>query len=214
MIELVPSDMLRICLPKLSTETMVTSVSHLIGFMDATSKYYKYSMSTLCGIPSIRVDGTVDDWHNLVKSAKNLQLNLFGLKSYFDKVISTLEKIRDTIDSNNPDLKWWENIYKCNAGSGGPYSNGWINNFYAYFVSSDYKSGTKKLIFKDPNSDSNTINCKLNNFPSNISVVPFTWNYYNEKYPMNFVSGITNVEVVDGFLTPKLGVGIFERESF
>ena len=38
----------------------------------------------------------------------------------------------------------------------------------------------------------------------------FTWKYFNQKIPMSFVSGIQEVELDNGFLTPKLGIKIIE----
>jgi hypothetical protein len=41
-------------------------------------------------------------------------------------------------------------------------------------------------------------------------VVPFEWEYYDKKFPMSFVGGVSSVELSDGFLTPKLGVTVIE----
>lgn len=215
--EKVPSEILGIMTPKLSEATLETEVTHLVSFMDAASKYYEYGMMTCCGIPEFRIEGTDVDWHRLVNSAAQLQTLIPGMNLYFSNLIPILKEIRDVASGNRVNYDFWTSIYKEDGGSGGPYSNGWFNNLYAHLYERDWRTRKSVVTFKterlydmSPRAFGGT---KLNQFPSNLSVVPFEWEYYDRKYPMTFVGGISGVEVQDGFLTPKLGVTVLEREA-
>lgn len=213
LMEHVPSNTLNIMLPKFSNTSLETEVSHLVSFMDAASNHYNYSMSTLCGIPSFKIEGTADDWDSIIKSATKLKDILPGLSYYFTNLIPVLNEIRNTVDGNKLDYDFWSSIYKQQGGSGGPFSNGWFNNFYAYIQYTDW-TGKNVIEQKTPNphDDGFSYHTKLTNFPSNLSVVPFTWNYLARQIPMSFIAGVCSVEMDDGFLTPKLGVLVAENK--
>lgn len=206
----VPSEILGHMTPRFSEATMETEVSHLVSFMDAASKYYSYGMSTMCGIPEFRIEGTPDDWNVLVRFVSQMRTHLPGLEIYFDNLIPILTQIRETADGNKVDNGFWASIYKENNESGGPYSNGWFNNLYAHVYSQDWNTKKSIVILKEKGRSSFG-GTKLNQFPSNLSVVEFEWNYYGNMIPMTFVGGVTSVEYTDGFLTPRLGVAVLER---
>jgi hypothetical protein len=205
----VPSNILEVMTPKLSQGTIETEVAHLVSFMDAASKYYSYGMSTCCGIPKFRIEGTADDWNTLINSVNQMKQFLPKLESYFNNLLPVLIQIRNTVDGNSIDKSFWTSIYKQDNESGGPYSNGWFNNLYAHLYSFDYS--TKQPMVKLKDDKRLYHGPKLNEFPSNLSVVPFEWNYYGNRIPMSFVGGVTSVEYKDGFLKPCLGVAVLER---
>ncbi len=211
--ECVPSTTLEYMLPKFSNGSLETEVAHLVSFMDAASNHYDYSMTTMCGIPSFKLEGTADDWNSVIKTATKLKELLPGLNLYFTNLIPILNEIRNTSDGNKVDHDFWSSIYKKQGSSGGPYSNGWFNNLYAYIHYSEWSTGKHVVQLKKPEqyNDRFSINSKLNNFPSNLSVVPFTWNYLAIQIPMTFIAGVCSVELNDGFLTPKLGVMVAEK---
>ena len=43
----------------------MSAASHEINLMSAMKNYFSYVMSTYCGIPSITVRGTEEDWVSL-----------------------------------------------------------------------------------------------------------------------------------------------------
>jgi Domain of unknown function (DUF4419) len=256
--ERVPSNVLELMTPTLSTATMESEVTHLVSFMDAASKYYDYGMSTCCGIPSFRIEGTPDDWDALIKTTTSIGGLLPELTSYFAGLVPVLAKIRDTLDGNAVDHDFWASIYKEGGESGGPYSTGWFNNFYAHTYTTNYKTheaftvlkskpgvfefdlvdgssweeveetryepdlatrewnkitemGGRFTNYKSHSSvRSFVVGPKLNEFPSNLSVVPFKWNYQGSEIPMSLVAGVSSVELDNGFITPKLGVTVIE----
>jgi len=208
----VPSDILARMTPKFSEGTLETEVSQLVSFMDAASKYYSYTMMTLCGIPEFKIEGTAEDWNEIVKTVDYLKDVLPGLNLYFLNLRPILVEILNTVDGNSIDLEFWNSIYKSGGGSGGPYSSGWFNFLFAHVYGRDWE--TRKLNILKEEKHYRHIRMKLNQYPSNLSLVDFTWNYNGSKIPMKFVSGVTSVEHTDeGFLKPKLGIVVLERNS-
>jgi hypothetical protein len=207
LLEIVPTSTIKHMLPTFSNNTLETEVSLLVSFMDAASKYYSYGMMTCCGIPEFKIEGTSDDWNKICSSVIALKPMFPQLLNYFNAVLLSLNEIRNTVDGNKIDVSFWDSIYKIGIGSGGPYSNGWYNNFYAH----SYDSDSPTLKCKDDFKIKTMFGTKLNQFPANISNVPFTWHYLGTDIAMSFVSGVTSVEMIDGFLTPKLGVSVLER---
>lgn len=170
----------------------------------------------------------------------NLAEFIPGLGLYFKNLMPLLREIRDTVAGNKVDNDFWASIYKENNESGGPYSNGWFNNLYAHVYSQNYQTKVYSAVLKTedrrfsyPILDGNGYGTdryeregfpvkggregfggpKLNNFPSNVSVLGFEWNYYGKLIPMTFIAGVTSVEMADGFLTPKLGVCVLEQNQ-
>jgi hypothetical protein len=241
LIEKVPSGVMEHMTPRMSVATPETNLVHLVSFMDAASKYYSYSMSTCCGVPAFNIEGTADDWDGIIRSAGKLTELLPGMALYFQNLVPILREIRNTAAGNKVDNDFWASIYKVDNGSGGPYNNGWFNNFYAHHYGMDYRTRQFVANFKNEQGsydytlmDGNGYKIseynnqgyfpgkrgggryggpKLNNFPSNLSNVPFTWKYLGSEIPMAFVGGVTGVEMVDGFLTPRLGISVVELNS-
>lgn len=209
----VPSDILDRMTPKFSEGTLETEVSQLVSFMDAASKYYSYGMMTLCGIPSFRIEGTSEDWNSIIKSVDYLKDVLPGLNLYFSKLRPVLVEILNTVDGNKVDLDFWDSIYKSGGGSGGPYSSGWFNLLFAHIYGKDWQTGQFNILKQDVHYQTSRMNhMRLNHYPSSLSLVDFTWYYLANKIPMKFVSGVTSVEYTeDGFLKPKLGIAVLER---
>jgi hypothetical protein len=209
----VPSEILSKMTPKFSEGTLETEVSQLVSFMDAASKYYSYTMMTVCGIPSFRIEGTSDDWNSILRSVDYLDSVLPGLNLYFRNLRPVLVEILNTVDGNKVDQDFWNSIYKSHGGSGGPYSSGWFNLLFAHIYGKDWQTGQMNILKKDVHYQESRMNhMKLNNYPSSLSLVDFTWNYLGTKIPMKFVSGVTSVDYTeDGFLKPKLGIVVLER---
>ena len=212
LVERVPSETLSLLTPKLSTSSPEVDTTLLISFMDAASKYFTYGMSTLCGIPAFRIEGAPEDWDKIVNSVVGLDFLMPGLHSYFAGLIPVLSKIKAACSGEEEDEAFWSNIYKIGGGSGGPFVNGWVNKLYAHIYSLNWNTKQQTSTLKKVAERFDYL--KLNNFPCNISNVPFVWDYLGNKIPMGLVAGITSVEFdSDGFLTPKLGVVVIEKEK-
>lgn len=200
--ENIPTKTQNMFLPDFSTADQTANLALLMSFMDAASPYYDYRMRTMCGIPRIRLEGSKEDWKLLISKTSDLQKVFTDLDPYFSNLIPVLESITAAFDGQI-DEKFWMSIYKKGGGSGGPYVHGWITAFVVY-VNERLKRNFDWKSFRGLN---------VADFPTHISQIDFIWEYYGQEIPMNFVGGIVEVTQEDGFLTPKLGVGVIEKVS-
>jgi hypothetical protein len=63
----VPSDVVDMLTPHLSTDTEETMAALGVGLMEAAGSYYNYNNYTLCGIPRVVVFGEIDDYRRLLQ---------------------------------------------------------------------------------------------------------------------------------------------------
>jgi len=184
-----------------STTGILERVSSEIVFMDAMSKYFNYSCTTLCGIPSITLEGTVEDWE-LIRD-KTKQLAQYNLDWWTIKLDPVLEKIVDSA-KGNVDTDFWMNFYSEGGGSGGPFINGHVIKFYPYLIDTNNEYYQNKYVCFD-NVKSFGGGLTINEFPKGISTVPFIWNYYDKQYPMEFIGGIVGSKEISGAVKPGFG---------
>lgn len=179
-------------------------VAHMMTFMDVVKSYFKYTLITKCGIPDIEILGTREDWLNILS---NLDiLDLLELSKWRLQLEIVLKQFISAFD-DNIDKTFWSQIYKLNNGRGsGSVTKicGWISKFFLYI-----KDGI------NPNAICNkkyAIDPAV--FPIGITRTPFTWNYYNKKFEMNFNAGIVGiVSSDDNYLKPEIGWFVTEKNK-
>ena len=162
-----------------STTNKLQRVTSEIMLMEAMSKYFSYACSTACAIPLVTLEGTVEDWENIRDRTR--ALSEFGLSWWTDELLPVLDQLVLTA-KGKPDLDFWVSWYKEGGGSGGPFIDGHVTKFYPYLkIRNTYRRA-------DLNASKT-----LNQFVRGYSQVPFIWDYYGTKYPMEFLGGITGV---------------------
>jgi hypothetical protein len=183
---------------KFSTTTLTDTTCLQIALMDITKSYFSYVVETRCGIPTIFVDGTKEDWVKISDSI-NYLLPLFDMQDWATELNIIIGKIIDTYNGII-DKDFFNSIYKYSSGSGGDSVTGWINDFFPYIV----ERRTENIIKKVLSSSMRNGPClQTSNFPSSISSVPFIWEYYGEKYDMNFFAGFCGLEETENGIRPK-----------
>lgn len=177
--KLVPVDV-SVYVPEFSTHSAESRRATMGAFM----VYYSYSM-LCCGLPSIKILGTVHDW-------KLFRLNLgqigeqFGrcnvkVDAWFDRVKAIVDNVIATLEGEDK-TEWWKGIFtQRNIGSGGEQQvNGWFTGLY--------KAGK---------SD------KLDNFGTAWAAVPFK-NLHEPNVKYTSIHGVLMRERdADGFLNAR-----------
>ena len=96
--------------------------------MDAMKSYFEYEFVTLCGIPQVILEGESRDWQQLKERTESLS-QAYDLDWWIKFLLPTLDRIAENAaGADDPDL--WKEIYKVEGGSGGPYINGWLIDFF------------------------------------------------------------------------------------
>jgi hypothetical protein len=171
-----------------STTGKLQKVSSEIVLMDAMSKYFDYSVSTLCHIPVITLTGSVEDWEKIRDKVNSF--DSFGLSWWTDYLKPVLDQFVRAA-KGDIDLDFWKSWYKEGGGSGGPYISGHVNALFPY-VGSDIQRN-KYMGGKGRFGDGNC----LSDFNQSLSKVPFIWKYYDSIFPMEFVGGLVGLSQDD-----------------
>lgn len=116
-------------IPNFSTDSIVSNMSMHIAFCDMVSPFYNY-MTLMCGIPSVTIGGTDDDWATLLQNLSKIR-SLFGMKlnNYLNNVTKTVTDMILAAKSDNGDhFQRMIRMEICGSGSDQEI-NGWILNF-------------------------------------------------------------------------------------
>jgi hypothetical protein len=99
--------------------------------------YFEFEMLCGCGIPSIELTGTVDDWRKLRQKAEVLKR--FGLAWWTEELFPVLDHFVSAA-AGQPDLKFWKSVCNLHGASGGWSSfvtgTRQIHTFLAFLTSS------------------------------------------------------------------------------
>jgi hypothetical protein len=202
MLDLVPDQTFATLTPEFSTSGYMENLSKLLTLMDAGSSYYTYVVSTRCGIPQIRLEGTQEDWMKIHNLLDWVATNIEDLKLYALYLQSHVLKIASTVATNQIDYQFWGDCIKYNntQGSGsGPKINGWLATFSGYTTTSD------KNNLKDYSDPARIYELRCDTIASCTPVVDFIWDCYGNQIPMKFIGGIIGTDDKNGFNTPVFG---------
>ncbi len=123
------------------TTTGITErIASQVSLMDVVKKYFIYTnISAGCGIPSITLEGTPDDWQKVLDKVRSLK------KYKLEKWVSDLEPILMEFvkaSKGKPNKKFWKNIVKkrrvdqmksekgCLPSINSTYLDGWFLKFF------------------------------------------------------------------------------------
>ena len=176
-----------------STDTPIANEvkNHLL--LDMASPYFNYSMF-LCGIPSIKIGGEVEDWERLENAF--LQLNeIFYLKDNDEYLnwqcsVAHIASVLLSAAKGDYDVDFFGDIFtQRNVGSGGDLEiKGWITS----------------LFYKLPKVP------KIENFNSHISCIEYKNKSTNKDYIM--LSGGFNYKIDEyGFYSLEYSKHIFDK---
>ncbi len=189
-----------------TTTGSIERVASEITLMNCVEKYFEYQLFiAACGIPTITLTGTPDDWRLVLEKTRNLAQ--FGL----EKWVASLEPILNEFiraSEGEPKRIFWRSIAKtytteqlrgasCAPDSDPPdVLDGWILKFYP-----DEKGKTKRQL------------SYIKNMPPNQVCVPFKCIVHDgkgvvlEELDMAFIAGVVGFDMDSntGALTPRIG---------
>lgn len=93
-----------------STTTPTTRIASDITLMESMKSYFEYTvMRILCGIPSITLQGTPEDWQSILDRTK--RLGKYGLQAWVDNLVPILTEFVRTAEGT-PNQKFWQSMVK------------------------------------------------------------------------------------------------------
>lgn len=118
-------------MPNFSTTTKEDKLVCGSVLMATMKSYFNYAMVAGCGIPSISLDGTVEDWQN-IKNRIN-KFRRYNLNNWADMLDAILEQFVQA-KKGKLDIEFWEKI--CHWEGGDDYKipelSGWITAFCVF----------------------------------------------------------------------------------
>jgi hypothetical protein len=120
----IPTDIVIHCFPDYTTDTEKAKIANYTAFLDMVSPYYNYSMY-LCGIPKVKVLGTLDDWNLFIAKCMKIAETIPEFKKYLGVVRKRIVSIYE--DSCNYSQIF--TLEPCGSGSQIEVA-GWITDFY------------------------------------------------------------------------------------
>jgi hypothetical protein len=211
-----------------STTTPEIRTASEVVLMDCYSSYFTYSMMCVCGIPSITLQGSLEDWQRI--RARVEVLATFGLEWWTARLCPILDEFVRTLEGR-PSLPFWQAIYKPKKAYGTDTVTGWIADLFPYLgdaperrrnhvFESDRKdwaipveAGVKTSFGGEPGADKGVA---PRSFSSGLSSVPVKLSFPFEERPQkefDLVAGFFGIEQdpVNLALSPIISWSITER---
>jgi hypothetical protein len=104
--------------------------------MDTFQPYFEYVLRAGCGIPSITLLGTPDDWHILRRRAA--VLSEFGLGHWTRVLLPVLDEIVRTAEGH-VDRAFWRSFFRYESASGPSLLTGWIIALFPYLRTQEFE---------------------------------------------------------------------------
>jgi hypothetical protein len=184
-----------------STTGSVERVASEVVLMDSMQSYFKFDFYSLCGIPSVTLEGTPEDWRAIrgrLDRLDDLDLSWWtaGLKPILDQFVRA--------STGTPDREFWRSIFKVKGESGGPYLTGWLVQLFPYLQSEEYVTEpsyrrTGRTIrdrnpYLKPRPDEGHFGgVTAERLPGALSRIPFRWHYQGEDLDYEFVAGLIGI---------------------
>ena len=197
----VKSNLAKILDVNFTTTTPLLRVVRNLGLMRTFSPFFNYVRCTRCGIPRVKLEGTVEDWE-LLRDTVNAVVDLLpelvfwyterNLRCVLDNLVETRKLGRTGGDgpvTPPEDLRrWWASMVqlKEHRGSGRPgtFFSGWISSLVAFDTAGEPLRDKNYLHVED-------ISCGL-------SVVGAEHLVGGTTFPITFKFGPSAPAVVDG----------------
>jgi hypothetical protein len=114
-----------------STSTDVERTAGRVVLLDACSPYFSLWWVCVCGIPSVTLTGTVEDWRRI--RARVDTIAGFGLQTWCRSLAPIADEFVRAA-AGDPDPQFWRRIYNPIDAYGGDVITGWAARFYPYLT--------------------------------------------------------------------------------
>ncbi|CAG8626036.1 22791_t:CDS:1 [Gigaspora rosea] len=127
-------DLTQLLVCNFSTTSPSSLTASRILLLDMVKSYFSYRCGTLCGIPKITLEGTIEDWIKIQEKVMQLRKLNLELDFWLDRLEPVILKLVATY-RGEIDEEFWSKImnkYEEFGSGGGTYLSGWILAFFPY----------------------------------------------------------------------------------
>ena len=199
-----------------STTGKTERIASQIILMSSVKKYFDFVvLRIVCGIPSITIEGTPEDWKKVIQKTENLRNYRLGW--WVDDLTPILNEFVAAAEGK-PNRAFWQNIVMklrpnemrelgCMAGWGDDeptYVDGWF---------------LKLMPFDKNGRTPRKVSCETNQMLPNVASAPFTYKVLDglgntiSNTPMDMVAGLVGVDVDNNTHTMRPIIGWMVCES-
>lgn len=126
-----------------STSTDVDRTAGRIVLLDAYSAYFSLWLMFVCGIPSITLTGTVEDWRKIRKRVD--AIDGFGLEQWCRSLAPIADHFVRAAEGA-ADIGFWRRIYSPADAYGGDVITGWVARLYPYLLTDGVQNRPNPLL--------------------------------------------------------------------
>merc|ERR1712038_197054 len=192
-------------LPNFSTTCDEDRIVSAVTIMSTLQAYFEYTCMLCCGIPTVTLEGTVEDWRLLRQKIDRLlqyhvSSSLYSKKNVMSKWHGILSKVLDKFvksKEGNPDLHFWDTVCSREGGGSGPsYLSGWVTVFACFNSKGEWKGNTTPRYYNKGGAQSCWPKIDMNNLPVGAASVPVTVDDNGVEYKTQMVAGQMAYNVV------------------
>jgi hypothetical protein len=206
-----------------STTGPIERAASEVVLLDAMQSYFEYEVITRCGIPTIKLEGTVEDWRSIAQRVE--EFARFGLEWWVEPLRPILKEFVAAA-AGSVNTEFWDSIYKYQGpeGSGSPYITGWVAKLFPYIMNNHkpkWEEMSEGKTSEPPYRRNPWLNSDLSPaieargvFPNLPSKVAFNWDYIGKIYEMEFVAGLIGVSQDRESLCLRPEIGWVVMEAF
>lgn len=203
------SSLIEWVIPEFSTTTAHDLIVGSVVLMASMKQCFSYKINLMCGIPSITLHGTVQDWENI----RNRLNKLAGLGKDLDTWATMLGPILDQFvqaAKGNVDSLFWQRICHFTPGGSGPsFLSGWISTFCVVSEQGKWQGSTFAVRTWNTEIESEFPIIDMNDIPSGYQAVDVIVDDNGTVYNTLLFAGHTSYAIVHGdTIAPKLNWAI------
>lgn len=191
-----------------STSTVVEQTAFRITVMDAMSAYFDYSLTVLCGIPEITIEGSPEDWAQIEAQTRELARYELG---WWTEVLEPILREFTLAAEGTFNKSFWVKIYDeqqeevdliC-ATATNTYLTGWLLDFFPYIDSA-------KNPYLGVNRKASKI--QVGALPSGLSKADLLYDDNGSFYKMELISGFVGIRqnAETGSLRPEISWAVVD----
>ena len=191
-----------------STTGEVERTAFEIALLDTVQHYFGYELIVICGIPSITLLGTPDDWRDLRNRAAVLAE--FDLEEWTAVVLEILDQFV-AASEGNVNVEFWGAIYEqtslnssgiMECGDGGTMVTGWLNALLSTLCTAPLETWMQ-----------HEMGNRHASFTSGLSIAPFIVTYRRQESAIEFVAGFVGINQDPTTLALRPSIGWLVREK-
>jgi hypothetical protein len=211
----VGADLYQLMTCNFSTTTPTIHTASQVVMMDAFKQYFDYRLYAICGIPSITLQGSVEDWQTIRERVEIL--SSYDLSWWTQRLIPICEALISTA-KGHPPLEFWQSIYKPESVYGGDVITGWLADLFPYIQGSLTAIPIGKNPILDIPRSELTVprGIHADCLPPGISQVTFILSTLASEERLELIAGFLGVSQnsTTGCLKPEIGWGVRESDKF